>query len=112
MDRRKFLGSAVVALGAETLSGVSNAAPLQSEPVNSLPRIRVHSDNHFLSTEDGLPFFWMGDTAWELIHHTTREEASYYLHSRSRQGFTVIQTLGKGTLGIWRFHQCSAVPGH
>jgi len=21
-------------------------------------------------------------------------------------------TLGKGTLGIWRFHQCSAVPGH
>ncbi len=35
----------------------------------------------------------MGDTAWELIHHTTREEASYYLHTRARQGFTVIQTV-------------------
>jgi len=35
----------------------------------------------------------MGDTAWELIHHTTREECSYYLRTRARQGFTVIQTV-------------------
>jgi hypothetical protein len=93
MNRRTFLGSAAVALGAETLTRVSGAEPLKPEPVNFLPRIRVHSDGHFLSTENGQPFFWMGDTAWELIHHTTREEASYYLHTRGRQGFTVIQTV-------------------
>jgi Protein of unknown function (DUF4038)/Putative collagen-binding domain of a collagenase len=58
-----------------------------------LPIITVHPDGHFLETEEGRPFFWLGDTAWELIHHTTREECSYYLHTRAQQGFTVIQTV-------------------
>jgi hypothetical protein len=62
-------------------------------PEGHLPRIVVHRDGHMLQTEAGQPFFWLGDTAWELIHHTTREEASYYLHTRARQGFTVIQTV-------------------
>jgi len=93
MNRRTFLGSAVVALGAETLKGVSNAEALKPVPVGSLPQIRVHADGHLLETADGRPFFWLGDTAWELIHHTSREEASYYLHTRGQQGFTVIQTV-------------------
>ena len=59
----------------------------------SLPRVRVHPDGHYLETADGRPFFWLGDTAWELIHATTREECTYYLHTRARQGFTVIQTV-------------------
>lgn len=60
---------------------------------NSLPQIGVHPDGHYLQTADGRPFFWLGDTAWELIHATTREECSYYLATRARQGFTVIQTV-------------------
>lgn len=93
MDRRRFLGSAVMALGVDTIPGVSNAEYAKSVSQNRLPRIRVHPDGRFLSTEDGQPFFWLGDTAWELIHHTTREEASYYLHTRGRQGFSIIQTV-------------------
>ncbi len=58
-----------------------------------LPRIEVHPNGHFLQTEGGHPFFWLADTAWELIDHTTREECSYYLHTRARQGFTVIQAV-------------------
>src|SRR5690242_12770459 len=69
------------------------AAACQAQPPHPLPAIRVHSGGHFLETEDGRPFFWLGDTAWELIDHTTREESSYYLHTRSLQGFTVIQTV-------------------
>ncbi len=69
------------------LAWVANAAQ------NQLPRIIVHPNGHFLQTEEGRPFFWLGDTAWELIHRTTREECSYYLHTRSLQGFTVIQTV-------------------
>ncbi len=57
-----------------------------------LPAIQVHADGHYLQTADGKPFFWLGDTAWELIHATTRDECSYYLSTRARQGFTVIQT--------------------
>jgi len=57
-----------------------------------LPPVRVHADGHYLQTADGKPFFWLGDTAWELLHATTRDECSYYLATRARQGFTVIQT--------------------
>lgn len=82
---------AVVFLGgmAAALPAVSQS-PARPSP---LPRIEVAADGHLLQTEDGRPFFWLGDTAWELIHHTTREEASYYLHTRARQGFNVIQTV-------------------
>ena len=58
-----------------------------------LPRISVHPFGHYLQTENGKPFFWLGDTAWELIHRTTREECSYYLKTRADQGFTLIQTV-------------------
>lgn len=58
-----------------------------------LPRVEVHPGGHFLQTADGRPFFWLGDTAWQLVHSTTREECTYYLHTRARQGFNVVQTV-------------------
>ena len=56
-----------------------------------MPAIRVQTGGHYLETTDGRPFFWLGDTAWQLIHATTREECSYYLHTRAAQGFTIVQ---------------------
>ncbi|RXK55597.1 DUF4038 domain-containing protein [Oleiharenicola lentus] len=64
-------------------SAAGLAAPL-------LP-IRVHSGGHHLETTDGRPFFWLGDTAWSLLHATDRDECSYYLRTRADQGYTVIQ---------------------
>ena len=58
-----------------------------------LPRVLIHPDGHYLCGSDGSPFFWLGDTAWQLIQETTREECSYYLRTRARQGFSVIQTV-------------------
>src|SRR3954470_19095821 len=92
MDRRAFLGTSLAAMAAEPLNGTRSSEYVASGG-ESLPRVRVHSGGHLLQTEGGRPFFWLGDTAWELIHHTTREEASYYLQTRSLQGFTVIQTV-------------------
>lgn len=60
-------------------------------PDAPLPRVRVHAEGHYLETTDGKPFFWLGDTAWGLVHGLTREEASYYLDTRARQGFNVVQ---------------------
>src|SRR3954466_475336 len=52
------------------------------------------SDNHrFLVTADGKPFFWLGDTAWELFHRLNREEADTYLKNRAERRFTVIQAV-------------------
>ena len=51
------------------------------------------SDNKRFLLKDGKPFFWLGDTGWELFHRLSREEADKYLKRRSGQGFTVVQAV-------------------
>ena len=38
-------------------------------------QLKVSENKRFLVTADGQPFFWLGDTAWELFHRPTREDA-------------------------------------
>jgi hypothetical protein len=58
-----------------------------------LPRIHVHPNQRFLQTEHGAPFFWLGDTAWELFHRLRREQAQAYFANRQEKRFTVIQAV-------------------
>jgi len=55
--------------------------------------IEVSANRRFLQHADGAPFFWLGDTAWELFHRLTREETEVFLDKRRAQGFTVIQAV-------------------
>jgi Protein of unknown function (DUF4038)/Putative collagen-binding domain of a collagenase len=59
----------------------------------TLPRLKVSDNQRFLVQEDGKPFFYLGDTAWELFHRLTRDEAAAYLKQRREQKFTVIQAV-------------------
>lgn len=61
-------------------------------------QIKVSADKHHLVKKDGSPFFWLGDTAWELFHRLTREEAKEYLQNRADKGFTVIQAVALAEL--------------
>ncbi|RDC65514.1 glycoside hydrolase family 140 protein [Adhaeribacter pallidiroseus] len=56
-------------------------------------QIKVSADKKYLTTKDGKPFFWLGDTDWELFHRLTREEAEQLLDIRKQQGFNVIQAV-------------------
>jgi hypothetical protein len=58
-----------------------------------LPLLKIGSDSSYIVTEDDKPFFWLGGTAWELIHRLDREEVDVYLTDRANKGFTVIQTV-------------------
>ena len=58
-----------------------------------LARVQASADGHFLETEYGEPFFWLGDTAWELFHRLNREEAARYFADRQEKRFTVIQAV-------------------
>jgi hypothetical protein len=42
---------------------------------------------------DGTPFFYLGDTGWELFHRLSYSEAEKYLENRRQKGFTVIQAV-------------------
>lgn len=68
------------------------AAALFSQNDALLP-IQVTSNHRYLETTDGKPFFWLGDTAWELFHRLSREEVIEYLDTRQHQGFNVIQAV-------------------
>ena len=55
--------------------------------------LRVTANHRYLEYTDGTPFFYLGDTAWELFHRLNREEADRYLTNRAAKGFTVIQAV-------------------
>jgi hypothetical protein len=56
-------------------------------------KLKVSPDRHYIVHEDGTPFFYLGDTAWELFHRLNREEATRYLEDRAKKGYTVIQAV-------------------
>jgi hypothetical protein len=61
-------------------------------------RLEVSENRRFLVYQDGTPFFYLGDTAWELFHRLNREEAEAYLRNRAEKGFTVIQAVALAEL--------------
>jgi hypothetical protein len=63
-----------------------------------LPRVTVSKNRRFLATEAGEPFFWLGDTAWELFHRLTREEAERYFDNRQEKGINVVQAVALAEL--------------
>jgi len=63
-----------------------------------MKRLRVSENRRFLIWDDGTPFFWLGDTAWELFHRPTIGEAELYLESRNQKGFTVVQAVALAEL--------------
>ncbi|MBB6635120.1 DUF4038 domain-containing protein [Cohnella thailandensis] len=54
-------------------------------------RVQVSGNGRFLVASDGSPFFWLGDTAWELLQRLNRAEVETYLKSCADQGFNVVQ---------------------
>jgi hypothetical protein len=60
---------------------------------------RVGDDRRTLVDQHGKPFFYLGDTAWELFHRLNREEADLYLRDRASGRFNVIQAVVLAELG-------------
>jgi len=63
-----------------------------------LPQVKVSADGRFLVTADGKPFFYLADTAWELLHRLDRRQAVQYLDLRASQKFTAIQAVALAEL--------------
>ena len=76
-------------LSSAFLSTLASCAALQA----ALPQLKVSDDHRHIITADGKPFFYLADTAWELFHRLTREEADRYLSTRAKQGFNVINAV-------------------
>ncbi|HVJ81737.1 MAG TPA: DUF4038 domain-containing protein, partial [Planctomycetia bacterium] len=79
-------------LRAVALVAILLLAPAAAE-AQGLPRLKVSDNRRFLVTAEGKPFFYLGDTAWELFHRLDRKEAETYLADRAAKRFTVIQAV-------------------
>ncbi len=55
--------------------------------------LTVAPNRRFLMHQDGTPFFYLGDTAWELFHRLSRADADRLLQNRAAKRFTVIQAV-------------------
>jgi len=84
--------SCFVCIGLLLISCFSQGQSLQQPDFSQGP-LKVSDNQRYLVFQDGEPFFWLGDTAWELFHRLDREEADQYLQKRADQGFTVIQAV-------------------
>lgn len=72
------------------------ASLLQAQ--SSLPWLKVSTNQRFFQTQNGKPFFWLGDTGWLLFVKCSREEVLQYLDARQQQGFNVVQAMVLHTL--------------
>ena len=61
--------------------------------------LKVSANQRFLVHDDGSPFFYLGDTAWELFHRLAPQEADQYLEDRAAKRFTVIQAVVLAEVG-------------
>ncbi|HOZ96888.1 MAG TPA: glycoside hydrolase family 140 protein [Niabella sp.] len=66
----------------------------------SLPWLQVSANKHYFQTQNGKPFFWLGDTGWLLFVKCNREEVLNYLDARKQQGFNVVQVMVLHTLVV------------
>jgi len=61
--------------------------------------VAVSENGRYLVDKEGNPFFYLGDTAWELFHRLSKPEAVDYLENRKEKGFTVIQAVVLSQIG-------------
>jgi hypothetical protein len=85
--KRFTIGCTLVWLAAATIAEESR-----------MPGLKVSAERRTLETNDGQPFFWLGDTAWELFHRLDLNEVRRYLDDRAAKGVNVIQAVALAEL--------------
>jgi hypothetical protein len=56
-------------------------------------KLKISNNQRYFTTENGDPFFWLGDTGWLLFTKLNRNDAEKYLENRHQKGFNVIQVM-------------------
>ncbi len=64
-----------------------------------LRKLCVHPGGKYLKWSDGEPFFYMADTAWELLHRVALSQIPGYLDTRKNQGFNAVQVVALAEAG-------------
>ena len=58
-----------------------------------MERLRISNNGRYLVREDGSPFIWLADTAWTVPARLKWDDVHYYMQTRKKQGFTVLEMI-------------------
>lgn len=61
--------------------------------VDGIQKLQVSENGHYFQTEDGKPFFWLGDTGWLTFKKLDRDEIKTYFKDRKEKEYNVIQIM-------------------
>lgn len=56
-------------------------------------KLVVSEEGRYLKHENGVPFFWLGETGWLMPQRLNRDEVSYYLNKCKDAGYNMVQVL-------------------
>ena len=76
----------------KSLAGIFIISLISINILSAQP-VAISENKRYLVDKNGDPFFWLGDTAWELFHRLNREEATMYLEDRATKGFNIVQAV-------------------
>lgn len=69
------------------------------------------SDNHrYFVHENGVPFFWLGDTGWLASSRLSRENMDYYFSHCQKNGYNVVQVSVLHGIPYFNVYGKSALP--
>jgi hypothetical protein len=98
--RYGVLTAAVVAGLLLPFPALSSAAADSAGTTSHFSRLRVAENHRYLVDDRGRAFFYNADTPWMLFLKLTEAEAGEYMARRKEQGFTALQVMLTGFLGM------------
>ncbi|MCA9260527.1 MAG: DUF4038 domain-containing protein, partial [Planctomycetales bacterium] len=78
---------------ARLISAATLCLAIAAQTGHAFEPLKVSQNGRYLVRDTGEPFFYLGDTAWELFHRLDRKDAVRYLDDRKTKGFTVVQAV-------------------
>jgi hypothetical protein len=64
--------------------------------MSAIGPIRVSENRRYFVNQNGEPFFWLGDTQWQLCRDFPLADVEVILQDRKRKGFSVLQIMLTG----------------
>ena len=83
----------VLVIAIILISCKENIKKTEEVEASGMQKIQVSENGHYFQTEDGKPFFWLGDTGWLTFSKLNREDIKKYFQDRKQKGFNVIQIM-------------------
>jgi hypothetical protein len=88
--------------GLHGVTGEFDVQPYSGDdPFRKKGWLKVSDNKRYLTYGNGDPFFYLGDTVWEIVRKSLMSEARQYIADRKRKGFNALQLVTISCLNLF-----------